>query len=233
MTMPDIPAALDRRPPKAGKRLVYTFSNLKGYQTCPEQFQQRYVLKSLPFAESDAMKRGNAVHAALEARLAAGKPLPDDMAAWERWAAPFDGRRPKVEQRLAITASGAGCDFWDDAAWLRGKLDVTLLSDNHAFLLDWKSGSSKYEDPFELEIGALLLACNEGMRSKVVGHYCYETGLSAPYDLSDVKATLLKVRALAADIERDLAAREWERRRSGLCQKHCDVLSCENNGRRT
>ena len=231
MTMPDIPAALDRRPGKP-KRLVYTFSNLKNYLTCPEQFQQRYVAKALPYVESDAMKRGNAVHAALEARVGAGKPLSDDMLAWEQYAAAFDGRRVRVEQRLAITAGGAGCDYWDDAAWLRGKLDATLMSDNHAFLIDWKSGSDKYEDPFELEIGALLLACNEGMRSKVVGHYCYETGLSRAYDLSDVKGTLLKVRAIAADIERDLAAREWEKRRSGLCQKWCDVVSCEHNGRR-
>jgi len=240
MTMPDIPAALDRRvrPPAAGKPLVYTFSNLKNYRTCPEQFAQRYVHKSLPFVESDAMKRGNAVHAALEARLGAGKPLPDDMAVWERWAAPFDGRKVHVEQRLAITASGAACDFWDAAAWLRGKLDLWMASDYHAFLLDWKykedlSKIGQYEDPFELEIGALLLSCNEGQRRKIIGHYCYETGLSQPYDLSDVKGTLLKVREIAKDIERDLAAQEWEKKRSGLCKAWCDVLTCEHNGKRT
>jgi hypothetical protein len=234
VTALDLPGFMDRKKPK---KLVFTYSNLSTYLTCPEQFHRRYVKKDLgPYVQSAAARQGDVVHAALEARVGAGRPLPAELAAWERFASPFDGRGARVELKLAVDQHGKGCGFWDDQAWLRGKLDLVVLSADSAFLLDWKykaylSKVGAYESPFELELHALLLACNEGQRAKVTGHYGYETGLSRAYDLSDTKGTWTRVRGIAQDIERDQQAGEWERKRNGLCKAWCDVRDCPNNGR--
>ena len=53
-------------------------------------------------------------------------------------------------------------------------------------MADWKFGSSKYEDPFELEVGAVLLQAKYPKATKLVGRYVYpvENKLGQMYDLS-------------------------------------------------
>lgn len=218
-----LPAFLDRR------KLIGTYTLLSAYRNCPHQMMRRYIARDQPYVESPEMKWGNDVHTALERRVGARQPLPDGMRQWETFAAPFDGLIPAVEQKLAVTATGHPTGFWDADTWFRGKLDVVLLQGTTAYLADWKTGGSRYEDPFELETGAMLLhAKNPGLK-KIVGNYVWlkDNRLGQLYDLSNTAATWREVARLMGEIEQRKQTGQFEKRKTGLCG-WCSVNDCEH-----
>lgn len=223
----DLPAFLDRRP------LVFSFTMLHTYRDiCPNQAAQRYVYKSTPYVETEAMAWGNKVHAAFEYRIGGQKPLPLDMQQWESFATPFDGKDAKTEQKLGVDRQGYSCKFFSDKpqVFLRGKLDCTIINGTTAYLADWKTGGSKYEDPFELAVGALLLHAANPQLTKIVGQFAWlkENRMSGLHDVSNTAETWNEVSAITGNIERDKAAGVFEKRQGPLC-RWCDVYKCENN----
>lgn len=226
----DIPSSLDRRSVKAGKPTVYTYTMLNAYLNCPEAMNQRYIAKTLPYVETAAMKHGNNVHTAMEHRVGLGKMLPADMQKWEPFATPFDGKGAVTEQKLGMTNQGQKADYWNPPVWFRGKVDVALIKQDKAFITDWKSGKSSYEDPFELQTNALLLKANHPALTRIVGTYAYlgEDKVSEVYDLSNFAQTWTRINAIIREIEQSRADNDWLKKRSGLCG-YCDYLACENN----
>lgn len=226
MTPPaDIPPFLDRRP------LVWSFTMLHTYRdVCPHQMAHRYIWKTTSYSETAAMKFGNDVHAALEHRVGSQKPLPLEMQKWDGFAMPFDGRGAVTEQKLGVTAKGLSCGFFDKEVWGRGKIDLTLMIGETAYFLDWKTGGSKYEDRFELDVQAVLLNAKYPMLTKFVGQFAWlkEDRLGQIYDLSDTRKTWTEIGQLVTAIEADKKSGEFAKKRSGLCG-WCDVFSCEHN----
>jgi hypothetical protein len=225
-----IPPFLDRRP-KTEKPTVYSFTMLNTYaEICPHQMAHRYVWKTLPFVETDAMRWGTKVHEAMELRIGGRKPLPPEMNKWEKFAAPFDGYKIETEMKLGMTHDGKACDFFAPEVWFRGKIDVPVVNGTSAAIFDHKTGSSKYERAFELETNALLLKARFPALQTVKGYYIWlaEDRLGPPHNLSDFTGTWKRVNEIVANIEHDCRANEFVKRKSGLCG-HCDVRSCEHN----
>jgi hypothetical protein len=227
-----IPAFLDRT------KLVYSYTNLNCYENvCPHQFRHRYILKTTRFVETEAMKHGTRVHEAMEDRIARKKPLPPDFLHWEPYARPFDafydsGKQALcAELKLGITAAGSRCGFFDnDVVWLRGKLDLVVVNGETAYIVDWKTGNSKYEDRFELDVGALMLHAASPKLRKIVGSYIWlkEKRVGQLYDLSETRRVWTRVTDIARRIEKDRQSGEFEKRPGPLCW-HCDVKTCEHN----
>ena len=227
---PDIPAFLDRRP------LVGTFTLLSTYGNCPHQMYRRYIARDQPYEETPEMKWGNDVHTAFEHRVGSKKPLPTTMLQWECFAAPFDGSVVAVEQKLGISAEGKPTSFWDPPVWFRGKADLAIISGTTGFINDWKTGGSKFEDPFELETNAMLLHARHPHLTRILGTYTWlkESRVGQLYDLSDIQRTwrivsqkmqeihALRERATKGDIS------GFAKRKSGLCG-WCSVEDCENH----
>lgn len=221
-----IPAFLDRT------KLVYSYTNLNCYENvCPHQFFHRYILKSTPFVETKEMQYGTKVHTAMEHRVALKKPLPPEFLQWEPFAKPFDAMPARCEMKLAITAKGQECSFWqNDLVWLRGKLDVVVVNGSTAYLNDWKTGNPNYEDRFELDIGALMLHAANSHLTTIKGTYTWlrENRLGEVYNLSETRHAWTKVTGIVKRIERDRQTGQFEKRKSGLCG-YCSVESCEHH----
>lgn len=223
----EIPTFLDRRP------LVYSYTFLDTYENkCPFLAAQRYIYKTAKYVETVEMKRGNDVHAAFEHRIGGQKPLPLDMQHWEPYASAFDGKGAKTEMKLGLTADGYACKFFSDKpqVWLRGKLDTTLMNGTTAYLCDWKTGNSKYENRFELDVGALLLHAANPQLTRIVGQYAWlkDDKMSEMFDLSDTRSTWMKVKDITTRIEADKAAGVFEKNQTPLCY-FCELYSCEHN----
>lgn len=220
-----IPDFLDRRP------FIGTFTNLNTFRgTCEHQFYRRYIKKDQPYVESPAMEFGNEVHTAFEHRLASRKPLPEQFRQWEHFAAPFDKYQVMVEQKLGMTDRARVTGYWDNDCWFRGKADTTVINGATAYIADWKTGKSNYEDPFELATNALLLKIKYPELKKVVGSYAWlkENRMSQQYDLSDFKATFMEITRLMHLVAEKRKSGEWVKRKSGLCG-FCSVSDCENH----
>lgn len=218
-----IPPFADRRP------FVGTFTILSTYRNCPHQMYRRYIVRDQKYEETPEMRWGNDVHSAFEHRIGSRKPLPDAMRQWECFAAPFDGQIAAVEQKLAITTEGKATGYWDKDTWFRGKNDVSLIQGTTAYLADFKTGKSNYEDPFELETNAMLLHAKNPHLTKIVGSYIWlkENRVGQLYDLSATSTTWEKVNKLMAEIINKRQTGAFEKNRSGLCS-WCSVQDCEN-----
>lgn len=220
-----MPPALVRLPP-------WTFTLLNCYrEICPHQAAERFVYKRVPFVETDAIKRGNAVHKAMELRVRHGSRLPEDMP-YERFCRAFDGRKVYPEIRLGVTKDGKATDFFGHNVYGRGKLDAPVVEGDQAFIPDWKTGRVR-EDPFELEVGAVLLKAKFPHLRKIVGRYVWlkEQRLGQLHDLSDTHRTWCEIGRLVALMVVDAAQEKWEKRQGPLCS-WCDVLDCEHNTKR-
>lgn len=208
------------------KPLVFSYTFLNTYLICPHQAYHRYVLRDVPFTETREIAHGNRVHGAMEQRVAGGKPLPADLRDHESFACVFDGRHAQVELKLGIDAGGKPVDYWAGNVKLRGKIDCVVLNGTRAHLTDWKTGKPR-EDPFELEIGALLLHARHLNLLQITGNYAWlrESRVGQLHDLSDTKATWLRVNRIIYEVESD---RTFEKKQTPLCG-WCPVKSCEFN----
>ena len=222
--MPAIPKFLDRTP------LIGTYSFMHNYvDICQYQTFHRYIAKTIKFVETPEIKFGNEVHKAFERRIGGGVPLPVNMQQWEPFARPFDGQGAKVETQLGLTADGRATRYFGDDVRYRVKIDVNVIKGTTAYIADFKTGGSKYEDPFELEVGALHLHALHPTLTKIVGNFIWlkENRLGQTYDLSDTKATWNKVTGIMKSMETARANDDWPKRPSGLCG-WCPVKDCEH-----
>ncbi len=212
------------------KPLIGSYSMLNTFKNvCEHQFYRRYIKKDQPFVETEAMRWGNKVHKAFEERIGKGIVLPDDMLQWEHYATPFDHYDVYTELQLGINSQGAPVDYWADDVWFRGKLDAAVIVHDKALLTDWKTGSSRFEDSFQLKTNAFLLKRAFPALRTIVGRYVYlkENKLGTMYTLDDFGMTWATILLLMTEIEKKKKSGEWTKKKSGLCG-YCSVKDCEN-----
>lgn len=222
-----IPTFLDRR------KVVWSYSFLHAFDdVCAYQAYRTYIKRDIPYVETVARAKGNRVHKAMDQRIK-GQALPDDCREYEKFAVPFDGKNPVSEQKLGVTAQGKPVGFFDNAAWGRGTLDVTLINHQTAYIADWKTGRSDYEKPFELQVHAVLLHAKHPHLKTIKGQFIYlgENRTSVVYDLSDTRHTWKVIGDIMSNVERNLQTQKFEKRQGPLC-KYCSVKDCEWNRNR-
>lgn len=234
-----IPAFLDRRSASGGqaeKPLVYTYTNLNTYENiCPHQMYRRYVKKDMPFVGSPDTEHGNAGHTALELRLG-GKPLPQPLETMEPVAASLTARRAVAEQQMGLTVDGKVTGFFDKNVWYRGKIDAHIVQGTVAYIGDFKFGKTMREDPLELELNAVMIHARYPHLTKFVGQYLWgpdrygtrQSFVAGPMHPLDTGNGWRTMRRIAAAIENDRKADEFEKRKSGLCG-WCPVEDCQHN----
>jgi hypothetical protein len=233
--MDDIPAFLRRTkdnqmPTPAFKPLVYSYTMLNCYDNiCPYQMFRRFVKKDIPFVETEAIKKGNEIHSAMEYRIG-GKPLPNHMLHWEPLVVPMIERGAKAELKLGITNEGKPTEFFGKDVWCRGKADVVIISGTNAYIVDWKSGGSKYENVFEIALQAMMVKAANPHLNKVAGCYAWlgENRMGGTYDLSDFHSTWAKVNNIAEQIQDDMVSGKFEKRKGPLCG-YCPCTDCEHH----
>ena len=104
------------------------------------------------------MLYGTVVHKACEDYVAEGKPLEKN---YQRFKPVLDSlveipgtKYPEYE--MALTPDKQPCAFNDDGRWVRGIVDLLIVDDDHAFIVDYKTGSNRYPDPKQLKLMALM-----------------------------------------------------------------------------
>jgi hypothetical protein len=210
----------------------HTFLNTWGI--CNHQAARRYIIKDLPKSEaSEAMAYGIEVHEAFEKRLKTGQWATHEQ--FEPFAAPLDpyvkAGQLKPEQSLGITSGAHPVGFWDGSTWLRGKLDAPIVNGDTAMLFDWKTGKPR-EDPYELEIGALLLQARHPEVKVIKGRYVWlkEMRLGDLHDCSNVQRTFNLVHETMDEVAHSINMNRFDKKPGPLCG-YCPVTDCQHNRR--
>lgn len=217
----------------------WSYTHLNDYDICPHRYVHKHVLKDVPKETTEALTKGNAVHSALEHRISRRTALPANMIALEPTMATLAALPTvDVEAKLGITAEGTQTGFFHANVWGRGKIDVYSVDvlKKVAYIGDYKTGKVR-EDPFELEIQALLLTARYGQLKRIIAQYIWikETPegyqldkLGVPYELSDVSKTWDKISKRVSEMEHRLKMERWDKQEGPLC-KWCPVKTCEFN----
>ncbi len=210
---------------------VYSYTFFSTWDICRRQAFHRYVLKDIPFKETEAMRWGTNVHTAMEKRVREGKELPQEMKMYEPYALALVNLKPQCEMKLGIRKDGSPCAFFDSDVWLRGKADVATKHETTALLFDYKTGKRR-EDAYELEIQALMLNAAWPEITKIIGQYIWlkDHDIGKAHDVSDTAATFENTQEKADEIESAFRRGDWPERPGPLCG-WCDDFTCQHNPR--
>ncbi len=218
----------------------WSYSKLKKFENCPKQFYHTVVTKEYveTFA-SEAMLYGTDFHTAAEHYLRDDTDIPER----------FEFARPMLdalgakkgarhcELKMGVTEDLDPCDFFASNVWWRGVVDLLIVDGGEAYVVDYKTGAStKYADVGQLELMAMAVFKRFPEIKKIRAGLLYvitEDLIRETYTIEDAPDLWLK---WLKRFNRMVAAEErgvWNPRPSGLCKKHCVVLSCPHNGANT
>jgi len=215
---------------------AWSFSSREMFNTCPRQFHEIRILKSIPYVQNEHALWGERVHKAFEAAMLHGTPLPHGMEMWQRVAGQFGGLTGEVsaEQRMAIDANFQPTEYFAKNVWCRGDVDALWVNGKVAKAVDWKTGKRKPNSD-QLALMALLVFHHhpeiEEVRTMFVWLKTYEQDRKTYYrkDIGKMWEPFLH------DVKRMMLAHEkdeWIPKTSGLCNGWCQVKTCEFQGKR-
>lgn len=138
--------------------MKWSFSSLKQYVNCPRQYNEVKVLKRYETKPTQQMLYGTDVHEALEKYAKDGTDLPHNYKRFATLVDPLleiEGTK-FPEYKMALDGNKAPCDFFSKDYWVRGIVDLLIISGDTAFIVDYKTGSDKYPDMKQLKLMALM-----------------------------------------------------------------------------
>jgi CRISPR/Cas system-associated exonuclease Cas4 (RecB family) len=213
------------------QNITWSFSKLKDYINCPKQYNAVYVTKEFPKQMTKEMAFGNKVHKALEDYVKDSTPLPPNYQHYVPQLEPLrvmDGVK-YPEYRMGLKFNREPCDFYDKEVWVRGIADLLVLQDDHAFIVDYKTGKVKNADPKQLQLMALMVFQHFPQIKHIDAgllFVAFKQFITSEYSVDDKEN-------LWSDFEPDLMRMSvshetdtWQANPSGLCG-WCPVKSCE------
>lgn len=213
--------------------IASSHSSLNLFETCPHQYEARYVIKDVKFVSGPEAEWGNQVHEALEHYVRDGTALPANMVQYRRFA---EGMRRRAaggqltaEESFAITYDRTPTDFFAPDVWLRSKIDILIRYGGTAEIFDWKTGKQKF-DQTQLVLYAALVFCIYPEIEEIKAGYVWlkDAVISSPVVFRRQElATMLGL--FERKHERVVAAYEqgvFPPKPSGLCNGWCDVRRC-------
>lgn len=217
---------------------AWSFSSIKTFDQCPKKFYHLKVVKDYQEDQNAAhLTYGTAFHEAAEFYIRDDKPLPPEFnyakASLDKLKA-MPGEK-LCEYEMGLTANLAPCGFKDPDVWWRGIADLIILRGDMAFVLDYKTGkSAKYADKGQLELMALAVFKHFPQVKRVKAGLLFVVANAFPkaeYTIQEEPILWNKWLADYGKMKKAYETGVWNPRTSGLCKKHCVVLSCPHNGR--
>lgn len=139
-------------------QLAHSYSAIKLYENCPLRYYRQRIVKDIVDEGGEASKYGERIHAHLEARMREQAPLPLEARLYEPLCRSLErsavGGELHIEKELVLTEQLTPTGWWEPDAWLRSKLDVLVLRDDRAVVMDWKTGK-RNPDFFQMAVFAV------------------------------------------------------------------------------
>ena len=214
----------------------WSYSAISAFETCPRQYEAKWVTKEVPYQETPETRWGNDVHNALERYIRDGEPMPSNMTQYKKFADAVLARPGEViaEEGVALTWDLKEVSWFTkktakNPVWFRTKIDVTILNGDTAEILDWKTGKRK-DDLDQLKLYALVAFIRYPQVQTVKTGFVWlkEGKLSGPFRFSRkgfdalMEHWMEKYEAL----EEAHKTGNFPPQPSGLCHGWCPVTSC-------
>lgn len=213
--------------------LTHSFSSIKMYENCPKRYYHQRIRKEVQDKGSDATIYGERIHEALEHRLESKVDLPKESEGYEVLCRGIEktarGGTLLVEQKLTLSEDLTPTGWWDGDAWVRSILDVLVLHNDTAVVMDWKTGKRR-PDFTQLELFALQVFSHFPDIDKVKSSFLWLKDMqmdSKIYYRDELGSMWGKLLQRISRIEQSLAHDKWPPKPSGLCN-YCPAKNiCE------
>lgn len=217
----------------------WSYSGIKLFEQCPKKYYHLRVAKDFKEPESEAMLYGTRFHEAAEFYVKEDHPLPE---AFKFAKGALDSLKKipgdkYCEYEMGLTENLEPCGFRDPNVWFRGIADLLIIdtAKGEARVLDYKTGkSAKYADTGQLELMALAVFKHFPDVKRVKAGLLFVIANAFPKANYTIEQAPVMWQRWLRDHDRLKGAyrtNTWNPRPSGLCRKHCVVLSCPHNGR--
>ena len=139
-------------------QIAHSFSAIKMYENCPKRYYHQRVTKEVKDTGGEASIYGNRIHEFLEQRLVNDAILPREAERYEVLCQTIEkmarGGELHAERQLTLTENLTPTSWFAEDAWFRSILDVLIIKDGTAIVVDWKTGKRR-PDFTQLEMFAL------------------------------------------------------------------------------
>jgi len=215
---------------------AWSYSSIKTFDQCPKKYYHLKVAKDVKDTPGEAAVYGTDVHEAAEHFIKNGTPVPDKYAVIRPLVevlAKFPGDK-YTELKLGLEKTDEGytkCGFFDRAVWYRGIVDLLIVNDTVAHLVDYKTGkNTKYADMKQLDLmaGAVFIHFPEVQKIKSGLAYVVSNEFPKKTHYREQLPTYMSVFDKQLDqLEGAMDSGIWNAKTSGLCS-FCPVVSCEH-----
>lgn len=212
---------------------TWSYSALKEYLNCPKKYYEIRVAQNYTVIPSEQMIYGTEVHKALEDYVRDGKEL---AANYLRFKPAVDSLKAipgdkYPEYEMALFKDKTPCEFSDPARWVRGIVDLLIVDNDFAFIVDYKTGSNKYPDPKQLRLMALMTFAHFPQVNKIKAGLLFVmhgSFITEEYKREDIDSSWGKFEGSLARLTQAYSNGVWEANPTPLC-KYCPVKSCDFN----
>lgn len=224
--------------------ISWSHSALDMADKCLRTYYEQRVAKTSRQAETAALRKGNAIHLAIEERLKRGvrfdqMGLPGEMLhelqrfewAFETYGALMQNGDVLVEGAVAIDGAGQPCGFWDKQFWGRGKLDLQIKFPDRetVFVVDWKTGKV-WPSLDQAQRYAAFIFASDPWCNRVIVQFAYVTAntLAQAYvfNRADSAGLLDKTKLTLHKILTSYQTGLWPETKNVGC-RWCPVEDCE------
>lgn len=212
------------------KPFAWSYSALTTFESCPKKYYHLNVAKDIKDGDNEWSGEGKQIHDALYKRIIKGTPLPLEFRHLEKIAKKFADTPGKKhgEIKQALTREFEPAGFFDDGVYIRSIIDLLIVRDNKALVIDWKTGKVK-DDFTQLSMSAAVLSQYMPEIEQFTIMYVW---LKAN-KVSPMTFTREQLRGVWPDLIRRATAIEEARKTtsfpakpSGLCRGWCPVHTC-------
>jgi len=219
------------------KKPQWSFSSIKLFEQCPRKYYHLKIKRDFKDEQNDAAKYGEEFHEAAEFYVSEQAELPKRF-----WFAKKALDKLKAlpgeklcEYTMGLTENLEACAVDDPNVWWRGISDLTILNGTKAKVLDYKAGASaKYADTDQLELMALATFKHFPEVEEVDAALFFVVAkafIKRQYHRDDAPRLWANWLKRYGRIITAVQSGVWNPKTSGLCRKHCVVLTCPHNGR--
>lgn len=221
------------------------------FNTCPKQYEAKYITKEIKFMPNEATERGSRWHKYLEDRMSDKVALPLEVAHFEPVLSRMEHFRGELitEQSFAVNVDFEPCE-WSER-YIGGNIDLGFLDHENgkATLFDYKTGKVKHNDDFQFQllVYALMVMKAYPHIQRVRVAYLFldhckispigsDNKLGEIYTRKDLDIMEAEIRHKIDRIRVSTERNEWLPNPSGLCKPNkptvnggypwCQVKSC-------
>jgi CRISPR/Cas system-associated exonuclease Cas4 (RecB family) len=212
---------------------TWSYSALKEYENCPKKYYEIRVAQNYTVIPSEQMIYGTEVHKALEDYVKDGKELAVNYLRFKPAAdALIDIPGEKYpEHEMALFRDKTPCDFADSNRWVRGIVDLLIVDGDYAFIVDYKTGSSKYPDPKQLRLMSLMTFAHFPNVNKIKAGLLFVmhgSFVTEEYTREELDKSWAKFNGPLGRLDNSYDNNVWPPNPTPLC-KYCPVKSCDFN----